>query len=63
MLTETLSKKWQPIIEHNDLPEIKDAHKRSVTAQLLENTEVALREGSTYSTQSLLSEAAPGNNC
>ena len=60
MLTETLSKKWQPIIEHNDLPEIKDAHKRSVTAQLLENTEVALREGAAYSSQSLLAET-PAN--
>jgi len=60
MLTETLSKKWQPIIEHNDLPEIKDAHKRSVTAQLLENTEVALKEGAAYSSQTLLSET-PAN--
>jgi hypothetical protein len=60
MLTETLSKKWQPIIEHTDLPEIKDAHKRSVTAQLLENTEVALREGSAFSSQSLLNET-PAN--
>tara|TARA_B100001093_G_scaffold428983_1_gene424031 strand:- start:20219 stop:21532 length:1314 start_codon:yes stop_codon:yes gene_type:complete len=60
MLTETLSKKWQPIIEHTDLPEIKDAHKRSVTAQLLENTEVALKEGSAFSSQSLLNET-PAN--
>ena len=58
MLVEELQKKWAPIIEHNDLNPIKDAHKRSVTAQLLENTERALRESGAHS-QFLLSEASP----
>ena len=36
--------KWDAVISHNDLPEIKDAYKRQVTAQLLENQEKALME-------------------
>jgi hypothetical protein len=53
-LKTNLVEKWQPILEHEDLPKIGDSHRRAVTAQLLENTEIALREGSAYSTQSLL---------
>ena len=56
-LRTNLVEKWQPILEHDDLTPIADTHKRAVTAQLLENTEIALREGSAYSSQSLLSEA------
>tara|TARA_R100001460_G_scaffold4800_4_gene13578 strand:- start:41176 stop:42519 length:1344 start_codon:yes stop_codon:yes gene_type:complete len=56
-LNTNLVEKWQPILEHEDLPSIGDTHKRAVTAQLLENTEIALREGSSYSQQSLLAEA------
>ncbi len=41
---EDAQKKWAPILEHADLPEIKDNYKRSVTAVLLENQEKALRE-------------------
>jgi hypothetical protein len=44
MSTDALIKKWQPVLEHADLPEIKDSHKRSVTAQLLENQMVSARE-------------------
>ena len=58
MLVEEIQKKWAPILEHSDLNPIKDAHKRSVTAQLLENTEKALRESGSHS-QFLLSEASP----
>jgi len=63
LLNEEIQKKWAPVLEHSDLPKIGDAHKRSVVAQLLENTEAALRDGSTYSPQSLLetSGAAPTN--
>ena len=62
---ETLVKKWAPVIEHSDLPQIKDAHRRAVTAQLLENQEIALREsqsGGYVAPATLLSEAAPTNN-
>jgi len=58
MLVEEIQKKWAPILEHSDLNPIKDAHKRQVTAQLLENTERALRESGSHS-QFLLSEASP----
>ena len=54
LLNEEINKKWAPVLEHPDLPKINDVHKRSVIAQLLENTEQALREGSTFSPQSLL---------
>jgi hypothetical protein len=30
-LHEELQTKWQPILEHGDLPEIKDSHRRAVT--------------------------------
>jgi hypothetical protein len=59
-LYEDLQSKWQPIIEHADLPTIQDSHKKSVTAVCLENTEVALRESQAFSPQSLL-ETAPTN--
>jgi hypothetical protein len=64
MSIETLMKKWSPVLEHGELPSIKDNHKRAVVAQLLENQELACRESSSggYQSQtSLLSEAAPTN--
>jgi hypothetical protein len=60
MRNEELMKKWGPVLEHEALPQIQDKHRQAVTATLLENTEVALREGSSYSPQSLLSEAEVG---
>jgi hypothetical protein len=59
-LTEELQNKWQPILEHSDLPEIKDPHKRQVTAALLENTELSLKEQAQFAPQSLL-ETSPTN--
>jgi len=40
--TEALQEKWAPILDHEG--GIQDAHRRMVTAQLLENQEQALRE-------------------
>jgi hypothetical protein len=57
---EQLQQKWQPIIEHADLPEIQDSHKKSVTAVCLENTERSLRENAGFAPNSLLAEA-PAN--
>ena len=37
-------KKWAPVLEHADAPEIKDNYRKAVTAKLLENTERALNE-------------------
>ena len=55
-LTETLQDKWQPVLEHPDLPKIGDAYKRAVTTVILENQEKAVRED-----RSFMSEAAPTN--
>jgi hypothetical protein len=41
---EALQEKWAPILDHEGLDSIKDSHRRAVTAQLLENQEIALRE-------------------
>jgi len=64
-LSEDLQKKWQPVLEHPDLNEIKDSHRRAVTATLLENQEKASREAGFgsggYVAPSLLGEAAPTN--
>jgi len=58
MLAEELQNKWKPVLEHSDLPEIGSAHKRYVTAQILENTEAALRESAAQGGgQQLLGEA------
>ncbi len=43
-LNEEIQQKWAPVLNHEDLPKIEHAHKRSVVAQLLENTEKALME-------------------
>ncbi len=44
LLAEQLQKKWQPVLEHPELPAIKDSYKRNVTTILLENEEQALME-------------------
>jgi hypothetical protein len=50
-LSEDIKKKWAPVMEHADLPEIKDPYRRDVTQRLLENQE-----------QFLIKEAAPVNS-
>jgi len=60
-LAEEVQNKWKPILEHQDLPEIKDAHKRAVTAQILENTEKAVSEARAAMSGGFLGEAAPTN--
>ena len=59
-LQEDIQRKWEPILAHPDLAPIKDIHRRSVTAVVLENTEKALREANQYVPQTL-TEAAPAN--
>jgi hypothetical protein len=56
-LSEASQQKWGQVLNHPDLPEIKDSYKRTVTAVLLENQERALREE-----RNMLSELAPANN-
>ena len=55
-LSETYEKKWQPVLEHPDLPKIGDSYRRAVTATILENQERAQKED-----QAFLNEAAPTN--
>ena len=43
-LAEGLQKKWGPVLEHEDMPKIKDPYRKAVTAVLLENQEIAMRE-------------------
>ena len=56
-LSENIQKKWGAILEHADLPEIKDNYKKTVTAILLENQEKALQEE-----RSMMNEIAPANS-
>ena len=49
-MTENTAEKWKDVIEHPDLPEIKDPYRRDVTRCLLENQE------------KYLAEAAPANS-
>ena len=45
-LSEAVKNKWQPILEHPDLPKIEDNYRKNVTAILLENQERSQRESS-----------------
>ena len=55
--TEQLQEKWQPVLGHPDLPEIKDPYRRAVTTVILENQERAMKEDADF-----LREAAPTNS-
>jgi Major capsid protein Gp23 len=41
---DTLLEKWDPLLSHESMPSIQDSYKKKVTAVLLENQEVALRQ-------------------
>ena len=43
-LSEEIKDKWQTVMEHADIPAIKDATKRAITLRLLENQQTALDE-------------------
>lgn len=60
-LNEEVQNKWKPILEHEDLPQIKDKHRADVTACMLENTAKALNESGAFAPRGLLGEAAPTN--
>ena len=61
MLAEEVQNKWKPVLEHADLPAIENAHKRAVTAQILENTENALREDAQNGVSQQLLGESPTN--
>ena len=57
-LAENLQKKWGPVLEHEDLPKIKDNYRKAVTAVLLENQETAMKEQSQQGSGVFMTEAA-----
>ena len=56
-LSESQMEKWAPVLDHPELPAIKDSHRRNVTAVILENQEKAVREE-----RVALHESLPGNH-
>ena len=52
---DKLIEKWSPVLDEESAGTIKDHHKKAVTAAVLENQEIALRE------EGLITEAAPAN--
>jgi len=58
---DNLIEKWAPVLDETSAGEIKDHHRRAVTAAILENQEKAIAE-SRAAEQGFLTEAAPANN-
>ena len=55
--SEQLQEKWQPVLNHPDLPEISDSYKRAVTAVILENQEREMKEQRTMLAEAEMSTA------
>jgi hypothetical protein len=55
---DQLVEKWQPVLNHDELPEIQDNYRAKVTACLLENQEKAIREEAGFGH---IHEATPTN--
>jgi hypothetical protein len=56
-----LVEKWGPLLEHSSFNPIRDEHKKSVTATILENTEKALSEDRTGASMTSLLMETPTN--
>ncbi len=56
-LTEQLEKKWADVLDHKNLPGIKDPYRKAVTTVVLENQRVALEQD-----RQMMNEAAPTNS-
>tara|TARA_Y100001937_G_scaffold51266_1_gene71279 strand:- start:3545 stop:4699 length:1155 start_codon:yes stop_codon:yes gene_type:complete len=59
---EHLQEKWAPLLNYEGLEEIKDSHRRAVTAVLLENQEKFLRDEQAFASGTNLTEAVPTNS-
>tara|TARA_R100001443_G_scaffold43771_2_gene56796 strand:- start:1542 stop:2987 length:1446 start_codon:yes stop_codon:yes gene_type:complete len=60
---EQLMEKWGPLLDADGVDPIKDSHRRSTTAVLLENQERFLKEQQAFETgNGMLTEAAPTNS-
>jgi hypothetical protein len=55
-LSEQLQNKWSGVLDHPDLPAIKDPYRKAVTAVILENQATEMRKSS-----EMLNEATPAN--
>jgi hypothetical protein len=56
-LSENLQKKWEGVLDHPDLPAIKDPYRKAVTAVILENQAQEMQKSS-----GILYETAPVNS-
>ena len=56
-LSENLQKKWEGVLDHPDLPAIKDPYRKAVTAVVLENQALEMQKAG-----SILNETAPANS-
>jgi len=56
-LSEELQQAWQPVLEHPELPAIKDPYRKAVTALVLENQKQAMLKEA-----GIISEASPTNS-
>ena len=52
---DKLIEKWSPVLNEESAGKITDHHKKAVTAAVLENQEIALKE------EGMINEAAPAN--
>ena len=60
--SEQLQEKWAPLLNYEGLEEIKDSHKRAVTATLLENQEKFLREQNAFAESGSFLNEQPTNS-
>ena len=59
--SEHLQEKWAPLLNHEGCEQIKDSHRRAVTAVLLENQEKFLKEQQAFSESGSFLSEAPTN--
>ena len=59
---EHLQEKWAPLLNAEGVDEIKDPHRRAVTAVLLENQEKFLKDEQSFAQAGTITEAAPTNS-
>ena len=60
--SEQLQEKWAPLLNYEGLDEIKDNHRKAVTAVLLENQEKFLREQSDFAQSGSFLTEQPNQN-
>jgi len=59
-LSEQLQQKWQPVLEHPELPKISDPYRKAVTAMILENQQQAMIKESQVLTEGPTNVAGTG---